>query len=234
MKTSFHVRTIVIAGFAMGLAAGAAARIQEAILTTIEVRHLVQSTQPEDQARLRDHFTALADRYGAEAREHRAMARAFLVNPGRRVAANRASEHCKRLADLAAQSAETVRALAAHHGRLAVGIPSTPPENSARFEAGEGAEVAWEHDKAIHDLAANARTVSDHRALETYFAEIEKRYSRAVNEHLAMAQAYRAAPNRLGGDPAAHCDRLVRLSREAAREAGALAAEHRQAAESAR
>lgn len=234
MDTSTRFRTIVIAGFALGLAAGATAQTQDAVLTTIEVKRLVQSTQTEDQARLRDHFAALADRYGAEVREHQAMARAFQVNPGRRVAANRASEHCKRLADLAARSAETVHALAAHHGRLAVGMPSTPPDNSARFDAGEGAEVVWEHDKAIHDLAANARSASDHRALEAHFAEIETRYRRAVDEHLAMAQAYRAAPNQRGGDPAAHCDQLVRLSREAAREAGALAAEHRHAADSAR
>lgn len=234
MKPSIHIRTVAIAGLALGLVAGTAAWAQDEVLATIDVKRLVQSAQPEDQARLRDHFAALADRYAAEAREHTAMARAFVANPSRRVAANRSSEHCQRLADLAAQSAETVRALAAHHGRLAAGLPSAPPDDSARFQAGEGAEVAWEHDKAIHDLAANARTAADHHALEAYFVDIEKQYTRAANEHLAMAQAYRAAPNRRGGDPAAHCDRLVRLSREAAREAQALAAEHRHAADAAR
>lgn len=204
------------------------------ILNVIELRQLVASAEPADHARLRDHFAALADRYAAEARAHTDMARAFLASPSRRIAATRSSDHCSRLAAVAAQSAETLRELAAHHDRLAAGGPSTAPDNSSRFEAGEGAEVAWEHDKAIHDLAANARTASDHRALETYFAEIERHYNQVVSEHLAMAQAYRGIPNRRGGDPAAHCDRLVRLSREAAREAAALAAEHRRAAESVR
>ena len=228
---------IRFSGIAIGLftiaalATQAAAQgTQSGILTNIEVRQLIARGDPADHARLRGHFTTLADQYDADARQHNAMARAFLLNPGRRVAANRSSDHCKRLEDLAAQSAATVRELAVHHGRLAAGIPSTAPNNSAPFEAGEGARVAWNHEKEIHDLAANARTAADHRAIEEYFESIEQQYSAAVNEHTAMAQAYRAVPRR-SGDPAAHCDRLVRISREAAKEAGAVAAEHKQAAD---
>jgi hypothetical protein len=222
---------LVLAAFASQAAAQAAA---PGLLTNLEVRQLVARGEPAEHARLHAHFTALADRYGAEATQHNEMARAFLSNPGRRVVANRSSDHCKRLANLATQSAATVRELAAHHASLAAGVPSAPPTNSARFEAGEGARVAEAHDKEIHDLAANARTAADHRTIAEYFESIEKQYNAAVKEHTGMAQAYRAAPNRRGGDPAAHCDRLVRLSREAATEARALAAEHREAAAAAR
>ena len=226
-----HFRTVTLVGFALGIAVGAAAQVnQPGILTGLEVKQLIARGEPADHARLRGHFTALADRYEADAKQHNAMARAFVQNPGRRVAANRSSDHCRRLENLATQSAATVRELAAHHGREAAGIPSTAPDNAARFEAGEGARVVWEHEKEIHDLAANARTAADHGAIAEYFESIEKQYNKDVNEHSAMAQAYRAAPNRRGGDPAAHCDRLVRLSREAAKEAGAVAAEHRQLA----
>ena len=224
-------------GIAVGLLAAAAFVTQAAaqttqsgILTNLEVQQLVTRGDPADHARLRGHFTALADQYEADARQHNAMARAFLQNPGRRVAANRSGDHCKRLEALATQSAATVRELAAHHANLAAGVTSTAPDNSARFEAGEGARVVEAHDKEIHDLAAKASTPADHRAIEEYFESVEKRYNAAANEHATMAQAYRVAPNRRGGDPAVHCDRLVKLSREAAREASAVAAEHKQLA----
>ncbi|MBI4486436.1 MAG: hypothetical protein HY655_10535 [Acidobacteria bacterium] len=235
------MRRIHFRGIAIGLLAVAAFAAQAAaqtgepgILTNLEVRQLVARGEPADHARLRTHFTALADQYEADAIQHNEMARAFVSNPGRRVVANRSSDHCKRLANLAGQSAATVRELAAHHASLSAGIPSAAPNNSARFEAGEGARVVEARDKEMHGLAANARTAADHRAIVEYFRGLEKQYGAAVDEHTGMAQAYRAAPNRRGGDPAAHCDRLVRLSREAAKEAGALAAEHEQAAAAAR
>ena len=234
--TSVRFRSVTIGLLAAAVfAAPAAAQgTQSGILSNLEVRQLVARGEPADHARLRGHFTALADQYEADAKQHSEMARVFLLNPGRRVVANKSSDHCKRLENLATQSAATVRELAAHHAKLAVGISSTAPENSARFEAGEGARVAWAHEKEIHDLAANARTSADHRVIEEYFDSIAKEYNKAVNEHASMAQAYRGAPNRRGGDPAAHCDRLVRLSREAAKEAGAAAAEHKRAADAAK
>lgn len=233
MRTQF--RTIVTVGFVLGVTAVTAAQVNHPRNpTNLEVRQLVARGRPADHARLRDHFTALGDQYEADAKRHNEMARAFLLNPGRRVAVNRSSDHCNRLADLAAQSAATARELAAHHDRLAAGIPSTAPKNSARFEAGAGARVVEEHEKEMHDLAANAKTAADHRAIADYFESVERQYNKDVTEHSAMAQAYRGAPNRRGGDPAVHCDRLVRLSREAAKEAGAIAADHKQAADAAR
>lgn len=234
--THNHFRGIAIGLFAIAaFAMQALAQGTEAgILTGLEVRQLIARGEPADHARLREHFTALAERYAADARKHNAMAGAFIASPSVRVRAQSSADHCKRLENLATQSAATLRELASHHGRLAVGTQSTAPRNAAPFEAGEGARVVEQHDKELHDLAANARTAGDHRAIEEYFESVEKQYSAAVNEHTAMAQAYRAVPNRGGGSPAAHCDRLVKLSRESANEAKALAAEHKRAADDAR
>lgn len=228
-------------GIAIGLFAVAAFAFQvaaqatpSAILTNLEVKQFVARGEPADHAKLRAHYTALADKYEADAKQHTALANAFLVSPTRRVAANSSADHCKRLANLATQSATTLRQLAAHHDKLAVGIASTAPKDGSKFESGEGARVAWQHDKEVHDLAANARTAADHGLIQEYFESVEKHYRTAVNEHTGMAQAYRVSPNRRGGDPADHCDRLAKLSREAADEARAAAAEHKAAANAAK
>ena len=71
----------------------------------------------------------------------------------------------------------------------------------------------------------------DHRALEEYFQTAARRYSTDANEHAAMAQAYRGT--RIA-QAAAHCDRLVRMGRKAAKEATELAAQHKQLADVAR
>ena len=65
-------------------------------------------------------------------------------------------------------------------------------------------------------MAAKAGTPADHRALEEYFLTLAKRYTAEANEHVAMAQAYRGT--RIA-QAAVHCDRLVGLSRDAAKEA---------------
>jgi hypothetical protein len=85
-------------------------------------------------------------------------------NPNRQVAVG--NRHCRRLAELDMQSAATLRELAAHHDRLAAGVRSSEPADSAAFEAGEGAPEPA--DAELKALAATARTPADHRALEEY------------------------------------------------------------------
>jgi hypothetical protein len=63
--------------------------------------------------------------------------------------------------------------------------------------------------------------------LEEYFQGAAKRYREAVNEHTAMANAYRGT--RIA-QAAVHCDRLVTLSRDEAKEAAAAADMHKQLA----
>jgi hypothetical protein len=226
MKT-ISIRALMMGAFVLLTFAGTAAGQTGAspILNTLEVRELVASTDPGDNARLAAHFTALAERYTADAKRHTAMARAFIGTPARQVGVNSASEHCKVLARLNTQSAETVRELAAHHARLTGGTSSTAPKGSGRFHGGVGAPEP--SDAELTALAAEASTPADHRALAEYFLTAAKRYTAGANDHAAMAQAYRGTKI---AQSAAHCERLVQLSRDEAKEANALAAEHQQLA----
>jgi hypothetical protein len=191
------------------------------LLNNVEVRQLVARAEPADQARLGAHFSALADRYAAEAKRHVSMSQSFSGNPNRSLGTGM-SAHCKRLADLNTQSATTVRELAAYHEKLASGTPATAPRDAARFQGGAGAPEPTE--KELNALAAKASTPAEHRGLEEYFLTLAKRYTAEANEHVALAQAYRGT--RIA-QAAAHHDRLAGLSRDAAKEATDAAAMHK-------
>jgi hypothetical protein len=195
------------------------------ILNSLEVQRLVASTDPADNARLSAHFAALAEQYAREAARHESMAQAFIAAPTRRTPTNTAADHCKRLATLNTQSADTVRELAAYHGKRAAGAAAIAPKGAARFQGGTGAPEP--SDDQLKALAARASTPADHHVLEEYFQGAAKRYREAVNEHTAMANAYRGT--RIA-QAAVHCDRLVTLSRDEAKEAAAAADMHKQLA----
>jgi predicted nucleic acid-binding protein len=224
--TRFAFRPVAIVTLAVLMFAGAAAsQTTSPVLNTLEVQMLVASNTPADNAKLSAHFAALAGRYAADAKRHAAMASAFIGAPTRRVPANTASDHCKRLAQLNTQSAETLNELAAHHKQLAGGVASTAPPAGARFQAGAGAPEPT--DAELRALAAKASTPADHRALEEYFLTAARRYTADANAHVTMGQAYRGT--RIV-QAAAHCDRLVTLSRDSAKEAAEEAAMHKQLA----
>lgn len=226
---AIRIHTVAVAAVAL-LASAPAAPAQVAspeILNVVELRQLVMSAEPGDHARLSAHFGALAARYADDAARHTAMSRAFGHNPNR-AGAVAAGAHCARLATLGTQSAATLRELAEHHERLAVGTASTVPAAAARFEDGEGAPAPT--DQELRALAGRARTPADHRALAEYFMTVAEGHTMEAEHHTAMAQAYRGNANRRGGDPAVHCDRLVKLAREAAKEALAAETVHTQLA----
>ena len=150
----------------------------------------------------RAHFTALAERYAAEAKRHMSMSQSFVGNPSRNLGTGM-SAHCKQLADLNTQSATELRELAAYHQKLASGAAATPPAGGARFEGGAGAPAPTEQE--LNALAAKASTPADHRALEEYFLTLAKRYTAEANEHVAMANTYRGT--RIA-QAAVHRDRL--------------------------
>jgi hypothetical protein len=229
MRT-IKIRSLSLAALTLvGFGGGASAEDKSpALLNTLEVRQLVARAEPSDPARLTAHFTALGERYAAQARRHTSMSQSFGGNPSRSLASGM-SQHCRRLADLNTQSAATVRELATHHQKLAAGAPSTSPRDGARFEGGAGAPEPSE--KELSALAAKASTPADHRALEEYFLTLSKRYTSDAKEHQAMAQAYRGS--RIA-QAAVHHDRLVALSRDAAKEATEAAAMHKQLAGSPR
>ena len=224
--TRLIFRPLAIGTLAALMFAGtAAAQAPSPILNTFEVQKLVASSAPADNAKLAAHFTALANRYDADAKRHTAMARAFIAAPTRRVPANNAADHCKRLAQLNTDAAKTLRELAMHHETLAAGVPSTAPKGGAKFEGGTGAPEPT--DVELSALAARADTPAEHHALEEYFATASKRYTTDASAHVTMAQAYRGTRIAQAAD---HCERLARQLRDAAKEATAAAAMHKQLA----
>ena len=223
---NFQIRSLLLPGLAfLVFAASAAAQDKSpALLNTLEVQQLVKRAEPGDNARLAAHFTALAERYVAEAKRHTSMSQSFVGNPSRNLGTGM-SAHCKQLADLNTQSATAVRELATYHQKLASGAAATPPTAGARFEGGAGAPVPT--DQELKALAAKASTSADHHSLAEYFQTLAKRYTAEGKEHVAMAAAYRGT--RIA-QAAVHCDRLIELSRDSAKEATEAAAMHKQLA----
>ena len=225
MRTAYFRSMSLAAAAVLTLTASVAAQDRPSgLLNNLEVRQLVARAEPGDQAQLSAHFTALGDRYAAEAKRHISMSQSFIGNPSRNLGSGM-SAHCKQLADLNTQSATTLRELAAYHTKLASGTPATQPRDGARFQAGAGAPEPTE--KELNALAAKASTPAEHRGLEEYFLTLAKRYTAEANEHVALAQAYRGT--RIA-QAAVHHDRLAGLSRDGAKEATAAAEMHKQLA----
>jgi hypothetical protein len=219
------VASSVVAWLAM--AGMGAAQTTAPALSALEVIQYVASGQPADHARLRDHFVALADRYTADAARHAAMMTTFAGNPNRTSGENLAV-YCRRQIDRATDAAGTAAGLAYYHGLLADDILSAAPARAWRFEAGEGARQPT--DREVRLARLDARTRAEHGALQEYFAGVAARETARADAYSALAQAYRGSPNRRGGDPAVHFDRMAGQSREAATEARAAAFDHRQTA----
>jgi hypothetical protein len=218
-----HLRPLLLAAVAALAFApsGVAQEKSTGMLNNLEVRQLAARAEPADHVRLSAHFTALGEKYSAEAKRHVAMSRSFAGNPSRSLGTGM-SAHCKQLADLNTQSATTVRELAAYHDKVSSGAAATPPRDGARFTAGAGAPEPT--DKELNALAAKASTPADHRALQEYFVTLATRYTADANEHAALAQVYRGT--RIA-QAATHHDRLAALARDAAKEANSAAEMHK-------
>lgn len=217
MRTTYLGASIVVV---LAVSVARAAAQPQLILNIVELQKLIASSSPADNARLAAHFTALADRSSSEATRHQTMAAGFGGNPSRQVGTSM-SVHCNRLAELNQQAAATLRELAAHHKKLAAGLASPVPPNAAAYQSGKGSRVPTPNE--LKALAAKADTAADHRALMEYFTETSRRHTAVADEHVQMSQSYRGT--RIAA-AAAHCDRMVALSREAAKEATAAAAMH--------
>lgn len=230
MRT-LQIRSLPLAGLAVLTFAGIAGAQDRspARLNSVEVQQLVKRAEPADNTRLAAHFTALADRYAAEAKRHTAMSQSFVGNPSRNLGTGM-SAHCKQLADLDTKSEGTLRELATYHKNLAGGAAAPPPAaGGSRFEGGAGA--AKPTDQELNAMAARASTPAEHHALEEYFLTLAKRDTTEANEHVALAQAYRGTKI---AQAAVHHDRLAQLARDSAKEATAAADMHKQLAGTAR
>ena len=83
--------------------------------------------------------------------------------------------------------------------------------------------------KQMEELVAKASTPADHTQLSKHFLEMAAKYQADAEAHVGMAARYRGnpgPPRRTGGDPAIHCDLIVRRAREAATSATELAKHH--------
>lgn len=139
------------------------------------------------------------------------------------------SAHRKQLAALNTKSVTTLRELAAYHEKQAAGVAATPPSDAARFQSGKGAREP--NEKELADLAATARTPSEHGMLQEYFRTLAKRYASDADAHAAFANTYRGT--RIA-QVAVYHDNLARASRNAAKEATAAAEMHKEMAVSTR
>jgi hypothetical protein len=187
------------------------------VLNTLELRQAVVSGTQADQARLAAHFTALADRYAADAKVHAKMAQALAATPK----TPGASAHCKQLA-AANQRLETeARELAAFHTKAAAGTAGVAPSDRAGLTTGVGARKPT--DDEMEAFADKAGRAGDHRALADYFTTLAKRYQADADAHRGMATLYQTSRT-AGMVP--HCERLARLAKGAANEARTAAAMH--------
>ena len=225
MKPFYRVAVAAIA--LVGAATLGAAQAPSGVLNKLEVQKLVAAETPEASVALAAHFTALADRYTADAANHKAMGQAYKANANRS-AVTSAAAHCDRLAALATESATATRELAKFHRDLAGGKAAVVPKGAAPFTAGRGAPSPTADQ--LHHLAMMARTRADHLELEEYFATVAKKNTAEAEDYVALAKAYRAGVRKGTYDAAVTFDRLAKAARDAAKEAAAAASLHKQLA----
>jgi hypothetical protein len=213
------IRTFAVAVFtALALAPGLAAQTPASgRLTAAQVTQLISRGEPADHARLRAHFSALADQDAADAKRHTTMQQEYAGST--KIVAVSMRAHCKELIGRSQQSAANLRELSAYHGNLAGGATVEPPRVTAQPGTPTDAELAR--------LAGKAETAADHRTLESYFASLATRYEREAADHAAYAKTWTGLTRVTGsaGQAAAH-DREATLRRAAA-EARAAASMHK-------
>jgi hypothetical protein len=220
MNAFFRIAVVVAA--IVGIATVAAA--QPGILNKVEVQKLVAAETPDASAALAGHFTALADRYRADAANHKAMGQSYKANANR-AAVTSAADHCERLATLATDSANASRELATYHQDRAAGKPAVLPKGAAALQGGKGAPDPTADQ--LHHLAMTAGTRKDHLALTEYYLTVAKRSTTEAEDYLTLAKAYRASVRKGTYDPAVTFERLAENARKAAREANEAASLHK-------
>jgi hypothetical protein len=225
MKRFYRVAVAAVA--IVGTPALAAAQTPSGVLNKLEVQKLVAAETPEASVALAAHFDALADRYVADAANHKAMGQAYKANANRSSVTS-AADHCDRLAKLAGDSAGAARELAKYHRDLAGGKAAVLPKGAAALQGGKGAPDPTA--EQLHHLAMMARTRADHLSLQEYFATLAKKNTAEAEDYTAMAKAYRAGVRKGTYDPAVTFDRLAKIARDAAKEAAEAAALHKQLA----
>lgn len=189
-----------------------------AILNELELRQALSGTDAPDHAKLTAHFTALADRYAADAVRHEAMAKSAPAGPQKGIGLDLRA-HCTSLAKRNKQLEASARELAKMHTSAVPGQAQTGAAKGLPKDM--GARKASDDELAA--FAEKATAAGDHRALADYFTKLSERYAADASAHAGMATLYRT-----GRTPgmAIHCERLAEMARGAAAEAKEAAAQH--------
>ena len=206
-----------------------AAQTTSGVLNTLEVQRLVAAGAPAAHVALSSHYMALAETFATQAARFDALARAPSGAPNHPVTMGVNARHVSQ-AQAAMALSERAREMAAYHQFLSIGAPAPPPVDRATFDGGFAARTPTASE--LRAATAAARTAADHHVLEEYYMTENARSAADAKAHAAMANNFRVSGQRRGSELAAmHCDRLAKQAREAAKEAGAAAALHRQLAD---
>ena len=206
-----------------------AAQTTSGVLNTLEVQRLVAAETPAAHIALSSHYMAVAEVFAAQAARFDALARASSGNPNHPLTAG-ADRKRVRQAEAAMALSESAREMAAYHQFRSLDAAAAPPADRATFDGGFAARTPTVSE--LRAATAAARTAADHHVLEEYYMTVNARSTTDAKAHAAMANNFRVNGQRRGSEFAAmHCDRLAKEAREAAKEASAAAAVHRQLAD---
>ena len=201
------------------------------VRTNKEMEEFVaKASTAADHAALSRHFSDMAAQYEADADTHTELAAEYRrspENPNRR--SGDPGSHCESIARRAREAATLARALAADHERIArEGLSNAKaPTKVPNISMPKVRYPDLLTPQQVQDLVAFARTPADHSKLSRHFATEAALDKADADSHAAMATGYRASNLRGRSESmAVHCDRLVQLIRESARDARDLAAYH--------
>ena len=212
-------RMLVVAAAVAAMTGTAIAQTAPGLLNKLEVQRLVAANTSAAHASLAKHFVALTETYKADAARYRALATGFIGNPNHRSGIDPGARRARQ-ADAAAELALNARAVA-----TSISTRAVPPRVAVTFDSGLGAPAPTP--AQLRQLAKSARTPTDQRVLEEYFLNVARAETAKADAHAVMGQMQRTGATRGLNDPAAHCDRMVKLARAASTKATADAELHR-------
>jgi hypothetical protein len=220
-------RILITAAAVVAVAGSASAQTAPGLLNKLDVQRLVAAHTPAAHVSLAKHFVALTETYKADAARYRALATGFVGNPNHKFGIDPGARRARQ-ADAAAELALNARAMAVYHQLLSIGSAATVPSVAVTFDSGFGAPAPTP--AQLSQLEKSARTPTDQRVLEEYFLNVARAETATADAHAVMGQMQRAGATRGLNDPAAHCERMVKLARAASTQATANAELHRQLA----
>jgi hypothetical protein len=202
----------------------AAAQNTFRLLNVLEVRKLVAADTPAAHAALAKHFVILATNYRGDAQRYSALASVAGGNPNHPVA--NLPERWMSRATAATSAANTVRAVAAYHQLLSMGMKAQRPAGAAEFDGGKGAPAPTASE--LNRVAMAARTRADREELAEYYRTVAGKETARANDCALRAQMARVGETRTSILVASQYERMMTAARDAAKGAALAARTTRQ------